>query len=199
MLSEYTETAALLEVAARLAATLRVIWPSHSSALVSATVIQDWASSSTTTLYVKFVDRGIDVYIPLGDNSRADLAADFNGKLQKIQVKTSTTTDNTRTIFAVSQSSFNVVDGEIKLKRKNYTPDEVDYLALYDQHADRLFLVDTHKLNKRAMNIRYTVPKNNNPNVNYADDYDFDKVLDEIEFKNQGIIDAENFEVIDDE
>ena len=37
----------------------------------------------------KFVELQIPVYIPFGDNEKADLIAEFNGKLNKIQVKTS--------------------------------------------------------------------------------------------------------------
>lgn len=37
----------------------------------------------------KFVELGIPVYIPFGDNEKADLVAEFNGKLNKIQCKTS--------------------------------------------------------------------------------------------------------------
>lgn len=32
----------------------------------------------------EFVKRGIPVYIPFGENERADLVAEFNGKLNKI-------------------------------------------------------------------------------------------------------------------
>lgn len=37
----------------------------------------------------KFVQRGIPIYIPFGENEKADLIAEFNGKLNKIQIKTS--------------------------------------------------------------------------------------------------------------
>lgn len=37
----------------------------------------------------KFVELQIPVYLPFGDNEKADLIADFGGKLNKIQVKTS--------------------------------------------------------------------------------------------------------------
>lgn len=37
----------------------------------------------------KFVELQIPVYIPFGDNEKSDLIADFNGKLNKVQVKTS--------------------------------------------------------------------------------------------------------------
>lgn len=35
----------------------------------------------------KFVELGIPTYLPFGDNEKADLIANFNGKLNKIQVK----------------------------------------------------------------------------------------------------------------
>lgn len=37
----------------------------------------------------KFVELKVPIYIPFGDNKKADLIAEFNGKLNKIQVKTS--------------------------------------------------------------------------------------------------------------
>ena len=36
----------------------------------------------------KFVEMNIPVYVAFGDNEKADLIAEFNGKLNKIQVKT---------------------------------------------------------------------------------------------------------------
>ena len=36
-----------------------------------------------------FVENQIPVYIPFGDNEKADLIAEFNGKLNKIQLKSS--------------------------------------------------------------------------------------------------------------
>ena len=42
----------------------------------------------------KLVEYGVSVYIPFGDNEKADLVADFNGKLVRIQVKTSIATGN---------------------------------------------------------------------------------------------------------
>lgn len=37
----------------------------------------------------KLVSMNIPVYVGFGDNERADLVAEFNGKLNKLQVKTS--------------------------------------------------------------------------------------------------------------
>lgn len=35
----------------------------------------------------KFIELGFPVYIPFGDNEKADLVVEFNGKLNKIQIK----------------------------------------------------------------------------------------------------------------
>ena len=48
-----------------------------------------------------FVQMQIPVYIPFGDNERADLIAEFNGKLQKIQVKTSEKCEDGKVTFSL--------------------------------------------------------------------------------------------------
>lgn len=47
----------------------------------------------------------IPVYIPFGDNERADLIAEFNGKLQKIQVKTSEKCEDGKVTFSLVSST----------------------------------------------------------------------------------------------
>lgn len=46
----------------------------------------------------KFVELGIPVYIPFGDTESADLIAEFGGKLNKIQCKT-TSSVRSRAVF----------------------------------------------------------------------------------------------------
>jgi hypothetical protein len=52
----------------------------------------------------KFVELGIPVYLPFGDNEKADLIADFNGKLNKIQIKTSKKAEDGKMIFDLNSS-----------------------------------------------------------------------------------------------
>lgn len=47
----------------------------------------------------------IPVYIPFGDNERADLIAEFNGKFQKIQVKTSEKCEDGKVTFSLVSST----------------------------------------------------------------------------------------------
>lgn len=146
----------------------------------------------------RFMRKGIDTYIPYGDNTRADLIAEFGDKLQKIQIKTSSVSTDDIAIFKTSQNTYSIVNGEVKSKLKRYSSDEIDYFALYDYNADRSFLIPVDEIkNNASIILRYTEPKNNQKSkIRYADDYEFDKVIDEVYFEHQNIIDAESFEVI---
>ena len=53
-----------------------------------------------------FVKHGVPIAIPFGDNKKYDLIAEFNGKLNKIQVKTSISkAENGSVTFDVTSSS----------------------------------------------------------------------------------------------
>ena len=79
----------------------------------------------------------IPVYIPFGDNERADLIAEFNGKLQKIQVKTSEKCEDCKVTFSLVSSTVHRKNG---VKHK-YTKEEVDYFALYNLATNILLLI----------------------------------------------------------
>lgn len=85
----------------------------------------------------------IPVYIPFGDNEKADLIAEFNEKLQKIQVKTSQKFDGKKMFFNLSSSSCHRRLGG----KKAYTSDEVDYFALYNIEANILLLIPQERVN----------------------------------------------------
>lgn len=53
----------------------------------------------------KFIELGFPVYIPFGDNEKADLVVEFNGKLNKVQVKTSIDAKNGNVIFDLTSST----------------------------------------------------------------------------------------------
>lgn len=123
----------------------------------------------------KFIEYGIPVYIPYGDNEKADLIAEFNGKLNKIQIKTSIKTDNGAMLFDLTSSTNHRKNGA----RHIYTSDEIDYFACYNVERDKIFLIDIKSLkNKVSIKIRFDVPKKNmNKIINYEDVYLIDNVL----------------------
>ena len=55
---------------------------------------------------------GIPIYIPFGDDEKADLIAEFDGKLNKIQVKTSIKSKNGCSIFDLTSSTAHRTNGE---------------------------------------------------------------------------------------
>ena len=78
----------------------------------------------------EFVRLGVPVYLPFGDNEKADLIADFNGKLNRIQVKTSQKIiDGDKVRFSLVSSTVHRQNGVKHI----YTEDEIDYFAFIIQ------------------------------------------------------------------
>lgn len=130
----------------------------------------------------RFIRRGISVYIPATEAEESDLIAEFGGKLNRIQVKTT----NSRLIsgsvdFSLRNSTNVVSHGSIMSTQVPYSEDSVDYFALYDIGEDLSFLVKNTG-RRRNISIReYYTGKLPGPTVNYGPDYEFDHVLDMIE------------------
>lgn len=121
----------------------------------------------------KFVELGIPVYIPFGDNEKADLIAEFNGKLNKIQVKTSQKAIDGKMEFQVASATSTSRKGDTI---HYYTNDEVDYFALYNIERDKIFLVPFKECSSRAFIIRYELPKNGQKvGIHMEEDYLFEK------------------------
>lgn len=106
----------------------------------------------------KLVELGIPTYIPFGDNEKPDLVADFNGKLNKIQVKTSVKAENGKYIIDLTSSTTHRKNGN----KHKYTSDEIDYFSLYNVTRDKVLLLPVDKAPSTAITIRYEDAKNNN-------------------------------------
>ena len=131
----------------------------------------------------KFVDRSIPVYLPYGDTEAADVIADFDGKLQRIQVKStcSAPDDNSFVNFTIYNSGYRIENGRVIGVKKPYTKEEVDYFSLYDYNSDRVFLLKNNE-DRTSIAIRYTGCNGERYSTSHmADDYDFDTVMDHIE------------------
>lgn len=119
----------------------------------------------------EFVKKGISVYIPFGENEKADLIADFDGKLNKIQVKTSQKIEDGKIIWRITS---NCTSGVHK-----YTKQEVDYFVLYNIESD-LLLIIPFSLVEGKTQITFYVPFKQSTNqyklLNYQD-YLFDKII----------------------
>lgn len=123
----------------------------------------------------KFVEMTIPVYVAFGDNERSDLIADFNGKLNRIQVKTSEKSKDGTMIFNLVSSTVHRKDG---VKHK-YTKEEIDYFSLYNLEEDILLLIPIEVVEgQTAVSIKkvYKPSRNQHQALNWQD-YTFDKII----------------------
>ena len=125
----------------------------------------------------EFVRLGVPVYLPFGDNEKADLIADFNGKLNRIQVKTSQKIiDGDKVGFSLVSSTVHRQNGVKHI----YTEDEIDYFAFYNLERDRVYLISIKEegLPKNEVTIRFCLPKTKNQFKTFLEeDYLIDKVI----------------------
>ena len=122
----------------------------------------------------EFIKRGIQVSIPFGDSARYDLIAEFNGKLNKIQVKYCNQLNENNSITCPCASSKN------HTTNKNYSTyqNDIDYFAFYLVPWEIVILVPIEVIGtKKSVQFRKTKPLNNQNNFNDIADYTFDKIL----------------------
>ena len=118
-----------------------------------------------------FSKDGFLVSLPFGDVGDYDLIVDYNGKLLRIQCKTSETNDGKTVSFNTAVTSM--------FTRKRYTKEMVDYLFLYDMIEDRAFIVEPNE--KTEVTIRYELPKNGQKaNARLANDCDYSVVINHL-------------------
>lgn len=94
----------------------------------------------------EFVRRGIPVYTSFGENERADLIAEFNGKLNKIQCKTSERFEDNVIVWRLTSSTSTGVHV--------YDKSEIDYFSLYNIESKILLLVPVEIINgRKSINV----------------------------------------------
>ncbi len=121
-----------------------------------------------------FNQLGYKISIPYGENSRYDFIADIDGKLIRIQVKTSHLIDENSIQFACRSTSSN----SQKSKNKRYTDKEIDYFCTFYNQQSYLVPVTECSCDKR---LWFANPKNNQKtNISYARDYELEIQIERI-------------------
>ncbi len=126
-------------------------------------------------ILAEFVNMQIPVYLPFGDLERADLIADFNGKLNKIQIKTCEKFEDGQ--FEVSLKSSTIRHG--KDYYHTYDESEIDYFAVYNIPTKIALLLPISEFSGRTsvkINVPYKESRNQYKNVNW-EDYTFNKII----------------------
>ena len=119
-----------------------------------------------------FMKAGYNVLTPYGDCERYDFVVDINGKLYKMQSKTSKG-DEEKAYFEFSCSSCNRKDG--KIVHHAYTNDEIDYFVTSFNGKCYLIPVEECGAEKR---LRILPAKNGQVRgVTWAKDYELEEVV----------------------
>ena len=127
--------------------------------------------SEARALY-EFQKYHIPVCLPWGDNERYDMVAEFDGKFNRIQVKTSNEEGN-GAVSCWARSSTNHTTN----KRLSSYEGEVDYFVFVNQTHDLIALVPIEELEgQKSIRLRLTPPANGQTKgIRYFSDYSFDK------------------------
>ena len=121
-----------------------------------------------------FYEQGCHVSIPFGENSRYDMIADVNGKLIKVQVKTSSVKNNDFNAIEFScRSSYTNSTG---VKNVRYNADEIDYFATYWEGKCYLIPISECSVTKT---LRFAPTKSRQrAGISFAEDYELSKQLE---------------------
>ena len=122
-----------------------------------------------------FYELGYQVSIPYGENSRYDFIADINGKLIKVQVKTSSKKDDGKSFEFSCRSTRVNAQGSLS---RTYTAEEIDYFCTY--FNGKCYLIPISECS-RSKKLRLEPPANNRKvGINMAIDYELLSQLNKI-------------------
>lgn len=120
-----------------------------------------------------FIAAGFQVSIPYGDCARYDFIADKDNKLLRVQVKSSSWVDATKTAFMFYARSAHINSKGVK--QQTYDENQIDYFATFFENKCYVIPVQECSISKT---LRFQPPKTGQlKGINFAADYELDKVL----------------------
>ena len=120
-----------------------------------------------------FIAAGYQVSIPYGDCARYDFLADKDGKIIRIQVKSSNWTDETKTSFMFYARSAHINSKGVK--QQKYDETHIDYFSTFFEGKCYVIPVQECSVSKT---LRFTPTKSGQlKGINFAADYEIEKVL----------------------
>lgn len=102
---------------------------------------------------LEFMKLGYQVSIPFGEDSRYDFIGDINGKLLRIQCKSSSEVIDNDNVTAIRFATVRTSGGNARINtRTKYTAEEIDYFAT--SYQGRCYLVPvTQCSNEKTLRI----------------------------------------------
>lgn len=119
-----------------------------------------------------FLSRKILLSEPIIADSKYDYIMDFNGKLYKIQCKSSTPKDDDRIVFYTEMTN-------VRNNNKTYyQSNDVDFFYTY--HNGVSYLIPFDKASKKENTLRFSSKTPNNPFIKWAKDFEVDNILSQL-------------------
>lgn len=110
-----------------------------------------------TRFIYELTRRGWKVSISLGHGAAYDMIADDNGTPHRIQVKSTSSTDEVLNV----RTERTYTSGDRVVSRL-YAEDDFDFLGIFDMRQDKCYLVPISLIaNKRSLSLRFSPAKNN--------------------------------------
>lgn len=123
-----------------------------------------------------FYEQGCHVSLPYGENSRYDMIVDVNGKLLRVQVKTSSLKKEDENAIEFSCRSTRVNSQGVVSNR--YTSNEIDYFATFWKGVCYLIPITECSVSKT---LRFVPPKSGQiKGISFAKDYELQTQLNKI-------------------
>lgn len=136
---------------------------------------KDIGSVGEVLVLSHLISKGYRVSIPFGDNTKYDLISEKDGKMERIQVKT-TNTNNGETInFKVSCTVYEKQkDGNNRSKTVKYNKRDFEWLYGVDLSTKKIYKIPSTKVSGKAVFRLRLVPSKNRQvmNINFAKDFE---------------------------
>ena len=124
-----------------------------------------------------FLQQGYSVSVPVGDDDRYDFIVDFDGKLIKMQSKTS---NLTRAPGCVNFASASIKYNSSGSHRTQYTKEDIDYFCTMHPETHQVYIVPVEECGNE-FNLRITPPANGRwTNCHRAENYEGEKMIERI-------------------
>lgn len=141
---------------------------------------KDKGNIGEAIVLAEFTKRNIQVSLPFGDNARYDLIAEFNGKLNKIQVKyCNQKISENKSISCPCASSTN------HTTNKHYSTyeNDIDYFVFYLVEWEEIVIIPIEEIgSKKSICFRKDLPKATNGNeIHLVQDYSFENFFNDKE------------------
>ena len=120
-----------------------------------------------------FIAAGYQVSIPYGNCARYDFIADKNNELIRVQVKSSSWTDDEHKAFMFYARSAHINSKGVK--QQTYDETQIDYFATFFE--GKCYVIPVAECSTQKT-LRFEPPKTGQlKGINFATDYEIDKVL----------------------